>query len=1273
MHPDGALGELRSCWQVPAIAHFCSLFRTAFHLPDFEIEELEDALYRDDMEFLNDLLACLLQGCYQRSDITSQTFHMYLEDIINYRWEMEEGKPNPLKGTSFHQLPLRTRLEILHRLCDYRLDADDVFDLLKGLDGDSLRVEPLGEDSVGNIYWYFYGTRLYKEEPSWEKRQRVLEEAARNPEKPVRKRGRPPKKKKLLEEAMVCETAEIKVPAPEETLDRKASSLGEGSWSLLCQTEQEWRDITESFKDKVSLKERQLYKLLNEEFLPEICNMISQKETRIQNEQAQLASKRMSERTGLRTSRYGGLNPLRSHEMEEEERQLLLVLQRKEEELLEKEERKRRMEERKKSVEERARRRKLREERAWLLSQGKELPPELNQLEPGSPVRMDYRTRDLFSFELDDHYTAMYKVLEAVKAHKDSWPFLEPVDESYAPSYYNIITCPMDLSRVEQRLCSGHYLTKEQFVNDMKTIFKNCAKYNGQSSEYTQMAENVERCFKKALLKHLPDDDLESDGDTWIRTDEKEKPQKRRSQPRRSKAGGWRKSREEGGRKRQSSESGRPHSQSPRPEEREGHLCPPMINSSGRQPYPHPLQYGGMPRQSLHPEKMPSAPGMHAPLRSSEPGLGYGAMRFPEPHLGDPIQQTQNYGMQATPCPTELVSPESSENKPIDFRQSQVPRNAPASSRVGNPLQDGGLHPHPPFTMGYMPQMRSPVPEGRFPRPGTAYPPNRYGPPPAMWNGNRPQRPGPHTFPPSMDPRMAGPPGLNYSSRNTFGSPGNSMMDSPEMVAMQRLSSLACQSSSAYPSQPAPTLYQPPTDKPRTNNGDDLCLVPDRKETSTTDPKDKDLSPSPLPPVESKTEAPSPVLPPPQTLQRNAGQTSSPQHTPQPSEHPEPSDSCVEEKPCRPGGSSHGVVSDTDQASVGSPPNGMDGRSTSEESVELGRPMEPVESTTKTEPLPVTQQDMTHPKPGTEIGGNFAPMFSPGGTKLGYGPIQHAGVVRHPGPHPSQFPPQRFGNGPPQGHPGSYPRYHQQGTAYPYNHPQQAQPPYQPYQRPPYYPQEFPRWQGNVHQPPQPGGNYQHPGGPQSMQGMGELRRMLMSPVMECEPKAVPGEGQKEEEEGEGGSDGGESPKQFLDLDSHKRQSGGFVYSGPQAWGNANFHRHPNMMVQPPYQPQHHYQPRGYSQPPLHPTLHPAHRHANGHNAHGPGYTHPDHSRGHFQAVMMEQSGGMPPFQNMYRPQGMNLQMQPPAFSKVSGLTQREMMQKSPAVPMDQMSHVKSL
>ncbi|XP_048463098.1 cat eye syndrome critical region protein 2-like isoform X3 [Rhincodon typus] len=552
-----SVDKLRSWWEVPAIAHFCSLFRAAFSLPDFEIEEFEDALLVDNWEFLEDLVSKLLRGCYQRKDISIENFHVYLEDIIRHRWELEEGKENPLEGIHFRALSTRVIIEILHKLCDYRLDATDVFDLLKGLEADSLRVEPLGEDSVGARYWYFYGTRLYKELPppkppketskpkapkNDNKKGKKLKEEGKTKNfgvmhKNIATKSKDEKQKKKWKlryslsktsdkfERVEKESGIIDGTSDEESnMQKENGSAGYSdsstmmhleewsTWSLVCHTLEEWQRLADGFRESQCSKERKLYKILTENFIPEISNLIVQKEKQLQKKYAEIVPRRASDRLLVKRTQQEELRQTLFGQLGEKgvKDGFYLAAQR----LYTPQEIKRIEEEGKiLARQERARRRQLREERQMSYVKST-LKRKCNPKAP-SPAKHEepIKKRPEVHYTDDEEYVSMYKVLDTVKGHKDSWPFNEPVDESYAPGYHKIIEEPMDLSTIENKLSKKKYSSKWAFESDFRLMFDNCEQYNGKGNEYTQMARAVERCFNKAMAKYFPKDEVDSDDD----------------------------------------------------------------------------------------------------------------------------------------------------------------------------------------------------------------------------------------------------------------------------------------------------------------------------------------------------------------------------------------------------------------------------------------------------------------------------------------------------------------------------------------------------------------------------------------------------------------------------------------------------------------------------------------------------------------------------------------------------------------------------------------
>lgn len=98
------------------------------------------------------------------------------------------------------------------------------------------------------------------------------------------------------------------------------------------------------------------------------------------------------------------------------------------------------------------------------------------------------------------------RLLLNIFCHELSVGFREPVSPS-VPNYYKIIKQPMDLKKVKKKLqvrSSQFYQSLQEFVSDMRLIFKNCAQYNEAGSEMAISGKAVSLYFEEKLLEFFP-------------------------------------------------------------------------------------------------------------------------------------------------------------------------------------------------------------------------------------------------------------------------------------------------------------------------------------------------------------------------------------------------------------------------------------------------------------------------------------------------------------------------------------------------------------------------------------------------------------------------------------------------------------------------------------------------------------------------------------------------------------------------------------------------
>ncbi|KAG9496372.1 histone acetyltransferase [Fusarium musae] len=102
------------------------------------------------------------------------------------------------------------------------------------------------------------------------------------------------------------------------------------------------------------------------------------------------------------------------------------------------------------------------------------------------------------------HFNEMRRLLYQVQNHKQAWPFLQPVNKDDVPDYYNVITFPMDLSTMLERLEHDYYAAPRDLVRDLKLIFSNCRKYNDATTVYSKCATKLEK-YMWGLVKEIPE------------------------------------------------------------------------------------------------------------------------------------------------------------------------------------------------------------------------------------------------------------------------------------------------------------------------------------------------------------------------------------------------------------------------------------------------------------------------------------------------------------------------------------------------------------------------------------------------------------------------------------------------------------------------------------------------------------------------------------------------------------------------------------------------
>ena len=102
---------------------------------------------------------------------------------------------------------------------------------------------------------------------------------------------------------------------------------------------------------------------------------------------------------------------------------------------------------------------------------------------------------------------AMKRIIDLLMRSPDSVDFRKPVAWRSLKiyDYPQIIAKPMSLDVVAFKIFNQQYLTVEQCADDIRLIWSNCKRYNGEGSDFYDLADRLSKRFEELFSKVKPE------------------------------------------------------------------------------------------------------------------------------------------------------------------------------------------------------------------------------------------------------------------------------------------------------------------------------------------------------------------------------------------------------------------------------------------------------------------------------------------------------------------------------------------------------------------------------------------------------------------------------------------------------------------------------------------------------------------------------------------------------------------------------------------------